>query len=63
MYVAAPLLDNLLRRVNRGVLAAVCVALVLLFGADQAYSKAHPNAGEGITSSEPQMTEEMGAEA
>lgn len=52
VYGAAPLLDNLLRRMKRGVLAGLCALLLLCFAADQIYSGAHPNAGAGITSIE-----------
>ena len=33
------------------------VALLVLFGADQAYSGAHPNTGKGITSAVVQVEE------
>ena len=52
VYGAAPLLDNLLRRMKRGVLLGLCAVLLVCFAADQIYSSANPNAGAGITSIE-----------
>ena len=52
VYAVAPVLDNLLRRMNRGVLAALCVVLLACFAVDEVYSSAHPNMGAGITSIE-----------
>lgn len=49
-YAAAPLLDNLFRKINNRILIPVCLALVIVFGGDQIYSSRHPNTGEGITS-------------
>lgn len=49
VYAAAPLLDNLFRRIENRILIPICLALILLFGADQIYSSRHPNTGEGIT--------------
>lgn len=49
VYALAPWLDNLLRRLPRRVLTAVCVALVALFLADQLWSALVPNVGPGIT--------------
>ncbi len=50
VYVVAPLLDNLLRRINTKILVPVCLALLCLYCADQVYSKKNPNEGEGVTS-------------
>ena len=52
VYAIAPQLDNLFRRMRRGVLVAVCAVLLLLFAADEVYSSANPNTGAGITSIE-----------
>lgn len=49
-YAAAPLMDNLFRKINNRILIPVCLALVIVFGCDQIYSSRHPNTGEGITS-------------
>lgn len=51
IYVLAPLLDNLIRKINRRVLLPVAVALLLIFTADIVYSKMVPNTGYGITGS------------
>lgn len=57
VYAVGPALDNLFRKMKRGVLVGVSVALLVLFGADQAYSGAHPNTGKGITSAVVQVEE------
>ena len=49
IYFAAPLLDNLLRKIHYKRLVFVSLLLVLLLGADQVYSMKHPNIGKGIT--------------
>ena len=49
VYGVAPLFDNLLHKVKRSTLIALCVALVALFCVDQVYSHFYPNEGEGIT--------------
>lgn len=49
VYLIAPLLDNLLRRVRVRHLAVVCALLVTAFAVDHFYSSKHPNTGKGIT--------------
>ncbi len=49
IYVLAPSLDGLFRRVPSRVLMAAGLVLLLLFAADQFYSAGHPNTGKGIT--------------
>lgn len=49
VYLIAPLMDTLLRRVPIRCLAVVCALLVCAFTADQFYSARHPNTGDGIT--------------
>ena len=49
IYVLAPLLDNLIRRINRRVLVPLAVTLVLIIAADFVYSNFVPNTGYGIT--------------
>lgn len=49
VYVAAPLLDNMVDKVPAKILVPVCVALTIVFAADQIYSFKHPNVGQGIT--------------
>ena len=56
VYLIAPSLDNLLKRVNKRVLTVVTALLLLIYIGDQMYSSKRPNAGEGITSV--QVTEE-----
>lgn len=59
VYVLAPLLDNLFRRINRRVLLPLCLTLLVVYGADQAYSSKYPNTGKGISDydSAPQISE------
>ncbi len=49
IYVLAPLLDNLIRKINRRILLPIAVILLLLLAADVVYSKMVPNTGYGIT--------------
>ncbi|BDF34992.1 hypothetical protein CE91St62_30550 [Lachnospiraceae bacterium] len=48
-YVLAPLLDNLIRRVQMKLLIPVCLLLLCVYAADTVYSSGHPNTGKGIT--------------
>ena len=50
VYVLAPFLDGLFRRMPERVLIGAAVVLLAAFGADQLYSVQNPNQGEGITS-------------
>lgn len=49
VYVVAPLLDNLLKKIPMKIAVPACAVLLALFAADQAYSVKHPNTGHGIT--------------
>ena len=49
VYVIAPMIDNLLERIDEKKVKAACIVLLTLFVADAAYSRIHPNAGKGIT--------------
>ena len=49
VYFCAPMLDNLLRRLRLKYALPACLALMVVFFSDLAYSKAHPNQGKGIT--------------
>lgn len=49
VYVLAPFLDGLFRRVPPKMLMAAGLILLALFAADQVYSSGHPNMGKGIT--------------
>ena len=53
VYIAAPLLDNRIRRVRKDVLVWICVILLCLYAADSVYSVRHPNEGKGITDYQP----------
>ena len=48
-YAVAPVVDNLIRKANKKVLAVVCIVLVLIFIGDSIYSSKYPNTGEGVT--------------
>lgn len=49
VYVAAPVLDNWIRKIPKNVLIPICAALVILFAGDTAWSARFPNTGKGIT--------------
>ena len=49
VYLLAPALDNMIRKIKLKVLIPICLVLVCLFAADQMYSSKHPNEGKGIT--------------
>ena len=49
VYVVAPVVDNLLRKVNQKALMSVCAVLMVLFTADAVYSHFVPNTGRGVT--------------
>lgn len=48
-YFAAPLLDDLYKKIPKRIQVRLCIVLLSLFLADQAYSHFHPNTGRGIT--------------
>lgn len=50
VYVAAPLLDNIIKKINHQVLVVICAILLAVFLVDEIYSSKHPNTGKGITS-------------
>ena len=49
VYVFAPALDSLLRRLKRTLVIPLCIVLTLFFLGDLCYSARYPNKGEGIT--------------
>lgn len=49
VYVAAPIIDNLVSRFNEKRMRAVCAALIVIFLADAVYSQICPNTGKGVT--------------
>ncbi len=49
VYILAPLLDNVIKRIHLKLLIPACVVLLILFSGDQVYSGKHPNTGKGIT--------------
>lgn len=49
VYILAPLIDNVLQKINPKKLAIICCSLLCLFIFDHIYSHYHPNEGKGIT--------------
>ncbi|MDD3277795.1 MAG: DUF975 family protein [Lachnospiraceae bacterium] len=49
VYLAAPLLDNYLKKIPYKVLIPLCVVLLSVYTVDHFYSSKHPNEGKGIT--------------
>lgn len=49
VYMIAPIIDELLSRLNEKKVGTVCAVLMIAFAADAAYSHFYPNTGEGIT--------------
>lgn len=49
VYLLAPFLDNLFRKINRKALIIICAVLITVFAADLVYSHFVPNMGRGIT--------------
>ena len=49
IYVAAPLLDNLFKKIPNKYKVIICIVLVSIFLVDQVYSHFVPNIGKGIT--------------
>lgn len=49
VYIGAPLLDNIIQKINHKKLIIVCCILLSLFVLDNLYSRKAPNTGEGIT--------------
>lgn len=49
VYVVAPLLDQVFKRMRTRYMIALCVILGTIFIIDNTYSGSHPNTGHGIT--------------
>lgn len=49
VYLAAPVLDNWIRKIRMSILIPVCLILIALFAGDTVYSSRFPNTGKGIT--------------
>lgn len=50
VYIVAPFLERNLQMITNKVKISMCIALILLFGADSVYSHFYPHVGEGISS-------------
>lgn len=49
VYLLAPFLDNIYRKIKTRTLIIICAVLIAVFAADCVYSSKHPNKGKGIT--------------
>lgn len=49
VYLIAPMLDKIIRKINKKVLIVMCIILVSAFSLDFMYSKYEPNTGKGIS--------------
>ena len=49
IYILGPLVDDMLKKLKPAVKIALCTSLVVVFIADNVYTKFHPHEGEGIT--------------
>lgn len=49
VYLVAPLLDNVFRKIKLKVAIPICLALIMFFAFDQIFSAMNPNTGRGIT--------------
>lgn len=49
VYCLAPLIDNLVQKIQLKIIAPICIVLLLAFMGDVIYSNANPNTGHGIT--------------
>ena len=54
VYFLAPLIDNVLKKINIKILYILCFILVSLFIIDKIYTHSYPNVGEGISGSLPE---------
>ena len=50
VYLIAPMLDNIFRKIDKKIIIPVCVIFFSIYMCDQVYSIKNPNAGAGITS-------------
>ena len=60
VYLAAPAVDNWLRRIKPKLCTILCAGLLMLFVCDEVYSAAHPNQGKGISASSAVMQDAQG---
>lgn len=49
VYILAPLLDNMIKKINHQKLIIICCILITIFIVDNLYSSNSPNTGDGIT--------------
>lgn len=49
IYILAPFLDDLIKKIPDNVRVILCAVLLTAFSADMLYSRVHPNQGKGIT--------------
>lgn len=49
VYLLAPLLDNVIKKIRFSILIPVCIIFMSVYVGDAVYSMKHPNTGKGIT--------------
>ncbi len=49
VYMIAPIIDNMIRKIKKEILIPICILLILVFSMDFLYSVKNPNTGKGIT--------------
>lgn len=50
VYFIAPLLDNIIKKINKNLVLTISIVLISIFMMDKIYSSKYPNVGKGITS-------------
>ncbi len=49
VYMIAPIVDNVIKKVKKEILIPICIILITMFSIDFVYSLKNPNTGKGIT--------------
>lgn len=60
VYLIAPIIDEILSRLNEKKVAATCAVLMIAFAGDAVYSQFQPNMGDGITNYDYEEVQETG---
>ena len=60
VYLIAPIIDEILSRLNEKKVAATCAVLMIAFAGDAVYSQFYPNMGDGITNYDYENVQETG---
>lgn len=59
VYLVAPIMDDLIRKIPKGIVITLCILLLLLLSCDLVYSAIHPNTGLGITDYDTATTQQQ----